>query len=92
MRLKLASVAVLALAAALSASDIAAAQDYMGTPECAPYFPHRVIYDASWWWRPDYPANWEPFFRRHVYRYGPLACGAPIATTPPTPVVVKSKY
>jgi hypothetical protein len=30
-----------------------------------------------------YPeANWEPFFRRHVYRYGPvLACVASATTT-----------
>jgi hypothetical protein len=30
-----------------------------------------------------YPsANWEPFFRRHVYRYGPLVvCEPSIATT-----------
>ena len=30
-----------------------------------------------------YPsANWEPFFRRHVYRYGPsLVCDPSIATT-----------
>jgi hypothetical protein len=30
-----------------------------------------------------YPAaNWEPFFRRHVYRYGPiLACAPSIQTT-----------
>ena len=27
-------------------------------------------------------ANWEPFFRRHVYRYGPiLACAPSIETT-----------
>jgi hypothetical protein len=30
-----------------------------------------------------YPAaNWEPFFRRHVYRYGPiLACAPSTGTT-----------
>jgi hypothetical protein len=30
-----------------------------------------------------YPAaNWEPFFRRHVYRYGPiLMCAPPTGTT-----------
>ena len=30
-----------------------------------------------------YPsANWEPFFRRHVYRYGPiLTCAPSIETT-----------
>jgi hypothetical protein len=30
-----------------------------------------------------YPtANWEPFFRRHVYRYGPiLACAPSIETS-----------
>jgi hypothetical protein len=30
-----------------------------------------------------YPtANWEPFFRRHVYRYGPIsACAPSIETT-----------
>jgi hypothetical protein len=30
-----------------------------------------------------YPtANWEPFFRRHIYRYGPiLACAPSSATT-----------
>ncbi len=29
-----------------------------------------------------YPAaNWEPFFRRHVYRYGPIVCAQPIEMT-----------
>jgi hypothetical protein len=29
-----------------------------------------------------YPtANWEPFFRRHVYRFGPLVSCAPVLET-----------
>jgi hypothetical protein len=33
-----------------------------------------------------YPApNWEPFFRRHVYRYGPILICEPVLQT--TPVI-----
>lgn len=36
---------------------------------CGPLYPPSWLY--------IYPAaNWEPFFRRHVYRFGPLvSCG-----------------
>jgi hypothetical protein len=38
-----------------------------------PYYIPSYIFPA---------ANWEPFFRRHVYRYGPiLACAPSIETT-----------
>ena len=39
---------------------------------CLPPPPTAYIYPT---------ANWEPFFRRHVYRYGPiLVCSPAIAT------------
>jgi hypothetical protein len=49
--------------------------DYpISAASCAPPPPTAMyIYPA---------ANWEPFFRHHVYRYGPiLVCDPSIATT-----------
>jgi hypothetical protein len=72
----------------LAMTNLAAAQNY-GTPDCAvataPSLPWR-------WYDTHYPnyfeADWGPFFRHHVYRYGPIvACSA--AATPP---VISSKY
>jgi hypothetical protein len=41
---------------------------------CGPVSPPSNLY--------IYPtANWEPFFRRHVYRYGPLVSCAPVLET-----------
>jgi hypothetical protein len=78
----------LVLAASLAMFGAASAANY---PDCPPYYPHSLIYDSNWW-RPDYAPNWGPFFARHVYRYGPLACGTTVATTTSSTVVIKSKY
>jgi hypothetical protein len=41
---------------------------------CGPLYPPSGLY--------IYPAaNWEPFFRRHVYRFGPLVSCAPLHET-----------
>jgi hypothetical protein len=50
------------------------------------------------WYSSSYPnyfvSNWEPFFRRHIYFYGPiLTCAAP-PTAPMTvaPPIISTKY
>jgi hypothetical protein len=48
--------------------------DYMVSDASCGIFPPLTLY--------IYPAaNWEPFFRRHVYRYGPLLTCAPSVET-----------
>jgi hypothetical protein len=84
---------VLAAAAIVGAgivatTNLAAAQDYVLTaPECVPPPPQ------PWRWyknylRADFVPDWGPFFRHHVYRYGPVLVCSAMATTP----VISSKY
>jgi hypothetical protein len=52
---------------------------------CAtPIAPNTFLW-ANWFYSPVYHiypvADWEPFFRRHVYRYGPIVCAPQIAAT-----------
>ena len=85
LRLTLAAVAVVC-AGVVATTNIAVAQYVLSASDCVP--PPQPYWQ---WWRSNYPnnfvPNWEPFFRRHVYRYGPLACSA-IATSS----VISSKY
>jgi hypothetical protein len=50
-----------------------------------PLAPNTYLW-ANWFYSPAYhiypAADWEPFFRRHVYRYGPIVCAPSIAATP----------
>jgi hypothetical protein len=85
LRLTLAAIAVVA-AGIVSMTNIAVAQYVLTASDCVP------TTQPSWhWWRSNYANNfvpdWEPFFRRHVYRYGPLACSAVIIGP-----VISSKY
>jgi len=48
-----------------------------------PLAPNTYLW-ANWFYSSAYriypAADWEPFFRRHVYRYGPIVCASSIAT------------
>jgi len=82
---------VLATAAAASIGSAEArpyryvAGDYAASDAgCAtPIAPNTYLW-ANWFYSPVYhiypAADWEPFFRRHVYRYGPIVCASSIAT------------
>jgi hypothetical protein len=83
---------VLATAAAASITSAEArpyryvAGDYaVSDGSCAtPIAPNTFLW-SNWFYSPVYhiypAADWEPFFRRHVYRYGPIVCAPSIATT-----------
>ena len=83
---------VLATAAAASMSSAEArhyryvAGDYAANDAgcITPLAPSTYLW-ANWFYSPVYhiypAADWEPFFRRHVYRYGPIVCAPSIATT-----------
>ena len=83
---------VLATAAAASMSSAEAryyryaAGDYaVSDAGCVtPLAPNTYLW-ANWFYSSAYriypAADWEPFFRRHVYRYGPIVCAPSIATT-----------
>jgi hypothetical protein len=76
----LAAVAVVG-AGALAMTSSAEAGDYVSGYSCSPPPPASIYIYPS--------ANWEPFFRHHYYRYGPIwLCSPSIATTP----VVSVKY
>jgi hypothetical protein len=75
-------------AGVIATPNFAEARDYvMAASECVPPPP------PPWRWynnylRADFVPDWEPFFRRHVYRYGPVLVCSAIATRP----VIYSKY
>ena len=74
MKATLVVVAVLG-AAILAATGRAKAGEYIPAVECTPPPPPL-------WYHYPY-ANWEPFFRRHMYRYGPiLTCSHLVAPRP----------
>jgi hypothetical protein len=91
--------AVLATIAAASIGSTAArpyqqlVSDYaVSDTGCAtPIAPNTFLW-ANWFYSPVYhvypAADWGPFFRRHVYRYGPIVCTSPIAT----PNVISVRY
>jgi len=63
-------VATTSMAEARHYRHVEVSSDYVCAPPSAP---RMYIYPA---------ANWEPFFRRHVYRYGPIMiCEASAKTT-----------
>jgi hypothetical protein len=69
----------------VATTNMAGAQDYVLIgPDCGPPLPR--------WYYSYYPnyfvPNWEPFFRRHVYRYGPMVVCSAIAT----PRKISSRY
>jgi hypothetical protein len=69
------AVATMSSAEARRYRHVSVSTDYLvGDASCS-IFPPPALY--------IYPAaNWEPFFRRHVYRYGPiLMCAPPTETT-----------
>jgi hypothetical protein len=76
---------LLAAAAVLGACIVATtksaeAQEYL-SGSCGPPPPTAIYIYPS--------ANWEPFFRRHYYRYGPIVvCSPSVATTS----VISVKY
>jgi hypothetical protein len=72
----------------VATTNLAGAQDYILTaPVCvAPPAPW-----PRWYYRYDVNylvPNWEPFFSRHVYKYGPIVVCPAIATRP----VISSRY
>jgi hypothetical protein len=74
-------------ASVVATTNFASAQDYV-LPGCVPPAPSRMQLYYSYL-RPDVgPANWEPFFRHHYYRYGPIVACAAIENGP----VVSAKY
>jgi len=82
-------IAAVVCAGVITTTNMAAAQDYVSTAQdCvpAPSSPPWRWYDTYY---PNYfVADWGPFFRHHVYRYGPIiACSATAA-----PSVISSKY
>ncbi len=89
MRLKLLLAAAAVVGAgSVATTSLAAARDYVLNPaDCIPpASPPPQWYSSSY---PNYfVANWEPFFRRHVYVYGPILACAAIATPP----AISSKY
>jgi hypothetical protein len=86
--LKLVLVAAgLAGAGVIATTSLAGAQDYVLTaPGCVP------SPAPSWHWYysyyPNFVPNWEPFFRHHVYRYGPIMVCPAIAAPP----IISSRY
>jgi hypothetical protein len=73
----------------LAATNLAVARDLvLNRGDCVP--PSNP---PPQWYTSNYPSyfepNWEPFFRRHVYAYGPiLAC---VVISAPQ-VIISSKY
>jgi hypothetical protein len=78
------AVAAIVSAGTVGTTSLAKAQDYaQSIPGCVPHTSTRWwVYDTYY---PNYfVANWEPFFRHHYYRYGPIVnC----LTVGPAPVV-----
>jgi hypothetical protein len=60
------------------------AGDYAVGGCATPIAPNTYLW-ANWFYSPVYhiypAADWEPFFRRHVYRYGPIVCAPSIVAT-----------
>jgi hypothetical protein len=80
--------ACVAGAGIVATTNLAGAQDYVLTaPDCVPPPPPPL---PRWYYSyyPNFIPNWEPFFRRHVYRYGPMVVCSAIATPPN----ISSKY
>jgi hypothetical protein len=81
--------AAVVCAGIVTTTNLATAQDYVPiVQDCVP----AIANLPSWrWWETyhrDFVRDWGPFFRRHVYRYGPiLVCSASA-----TPSVISSKY
>lgn len=71
----------------IATTNFAEAQDYVVTgPDC-------VRAPPPWRWyknylHTDFVPNWGPFFRHHVYRYGPVLVCSAMARRP----VIDSKY
>jgi hypothetical protein len=88
---RLITAAAVVCAGMIAATNMAAAQDYVSTaqdcvPAPAPSSPPWRWYDTHY---PNYfVADWGPFFRRHVYRYGPIVVCSATATRS----VISSKY
>jgi hypothetical protein len=80
--------AVIVGAGIIATTNLAAAQDYVLTaPECVPPPP------PPWRWYKNYlrigfAPDWGPFFRHHVYRYGPVLVCSAMAS----PRLISSKY
>jgi hypothetical protein len=73
-RVLVATAAAVVAVAALNATAEARHIRYVGyepTYACGPIPPPATLY--------IYPsANWEPFFRRHFYRFGPIVACEPV--------------
>jgi hypothetical protein len=71
----------------VATTNAAGARDYVVTaPDCVPPPPLPRWYYVYY---PNYfVPNWEPFFRHHAYRYGPIVICSAIATPP----YISSKY
>jgi hypothetical protein len=87
-RLKcLLAAAAVVSAGVIATTNFAEAQDYVVTaPDCVPPPP-------PWRWyknylRAEFVPDWGPFFRHHVYRYGPVLVCSAMVTRP----VIYSKY
>jgi hypothetical protein len=71
--------AVTILASAMAEARHIRYVGYEPTYACGPIPPPATLY--------IYPAaNWEPFFRRHFYRFGPIMACEPVAPSGPISV------
>jgi hypothetical protein len=79
-----------ACAGIVATTNLAGAQDYILTAsECVAPPPPPLLLRWYITYYPNYfVPNWDPFFRRHVYRYGPIVVCSAIATPP----IISSKY
>jgi hypothetical protein len=65
----------------VATTNLAGAEEYVLTaPACVP----PPLPSPRWYYiyYPNFVPNWEPFFRRHVYRYGPVMVCSAIAMPP----------
>jgi hypothetical protein len=82
----LATAAVASMSSAQARAYRQLAGDYAvsGAGCATPIAPNTFLW-ANWFYSPVYhiypAADWEPFFRRHLYRYGPILCAPAIAAT-----------
>jgi hypothetical protein len=72
----------------IASTNFAEARDYVVTAaDCVPPPPPPLQWYNNYL-RADFVPDWGPFFRHHVYRYGPVLVCSAIALPP----VISSKY
>jgi hypothetical protein len=86
-RLKQVMAAAVVVGASIVATTNFAAAQYYVSRECVPPQPQPWRWYHNYLWAGFVP-DWGPFFRHHVYRYGPVLVCSAVAT----PRVISSKY